>query len=266
MENNTNLMNTEDYGLSFSEEVNEKIQAVFADTEPQEMRTFAANVLIGNTPARKLNECVGDVFKLSGFHVKDTTYNDGRTGKYVTLFGSLNGIPCAYGSTSDKVYYYDISPDAVKMFYPSAVFPEDTNLGTTAFPEPTTAMMFMPTLEMVFIQPYFLMMKAIAYIVFVIVIELVFELSVYTIFAPLPLVTFASDTTHDVANSFIKNCIATVLQISVIVIMFIVYVAINKYIVDAFSGTKLIQVVILISLGLGVIKSGTWSKKICGIG
>lgn len=163
-------------------------------------------------------------------------------------------------------YYYDISPDAVKMFYPSAVFPEDTNLGITAFPEPTTAMMFMPTLEMVFIQPYFLVMKAIAYIVFVIVIGRVFELSVYTIFAPLPLVTFASDTTHDVAKSFLKNYIATVLQISVIVIMFIVYVAINKYIVGVFSGTKLIQVVILISLGLGVIKSGTWSKKICGIG
>lgn len=104
MDNNTNLMNAEDFGLSFSEEVNEKIQAVFADAEPQEMRSFAANVLIGNTPARRLNECVGDVFELSGFHVKDTTYNDGRTGKYVTLFGSLNGSPCAYGSTSDKVY------------------------------------------------------------------------------------------------------------------------------------------------------------------
>ena len=104
MDNNTNLMNAEDFGLSFSEEVNEKIQAVFADAEPQEMRTFAANVLIGNTPAKRLNECVGDVFELSGFHVKDTTYNDGRTGKYVTLFGSLNGRPCAYGSTSDKVY------------------------------------------------------------------------------------------------------------------------------------------------------------------
>lgn len=104
MANNTNLMNTEDYGLSFSEEVIEKIQAVFADAEPQETRAFAANVLIGNTPARKLNECVGDVFELSGFYVKDTKYNDGHTGRYVTLFGSLNGSPCAYGSASDKVF------------------------------------------------------------------------------------------------------------------------------------------------------------------
>lgn len=101
---NTNLMNTEDYGLSFSEEVNEKIQAVFADTEPQEMRAFAANVLIGNIPAKKLNECVGDTFELSGFHVKETKYSDGHTGKYVTLFGNIQGSPCAYGSASDKVY------------------------------------------------------------------------------------------------------------------------------------------------------------------
>lgn len=104
MENNTNLMNTENYGLSFSEEVSEKIQAVFADTEPQKMRAFAANILIGNTPAKKLNECVGDVFELSGFHIKDTKYNDGHIGKYVTLFGTLNGNLCAYGSASDKVY------------------------------------------------------------------------------------------------------------------------------------------------------------------
>lgn len=103
MESNANLMNAEDYGLSFSEEVNEKIQAVFADTESQEMRAYAANVLIGNTPAYKLNEHVGDEFELTGFHVKDVKY-EGRSGKYTTLFGILKGKPCAYGSSSDKVY------------------------------------------------------------------------------------------------------------------------------------------------------------------
>lgn len=164
-------------------------------------------------------------------------------------------------------YYYKISPEAVKMFYPSAVFPADTNLGHSSFPEPTTAMMFMPTLEIVLLQPYFLVMKAIAYMIFVIAIGRVFELSVYTIFAPLPLATFASDTTHDVAKSFLKNYIAVVLQIAVIVVMFISYSAINKYfIANGFWSTKLIQLVELIALGLGVIKSGAWSKKICGIG
>lgn len=163
-------------------------------------------------------------------------------------------------------YYYEISSEAVKMFYPTAVFPENVDLGTNAFPEPTKAMMFMPTLEIVLLQPYFLVMKAIAYIIFVIAIGRVFELSVYTIFAPLPLATFASDTTHDVAKSFIKNYIATVLQIAVIVVMFIVYVAMTNYVTVNLPNTKLIQFVVLIALGLGVTKSGAWAKKICGIG
>lgn len=163
-------------------------------------------------------------------------------------------------------YSYKISEEAVKMFYPTAVFPSDTNLGNSKFPEPTTAMMFMPTLEIVFNKIYFYIMKAIAYIIFVIAIGRVFELSVYTIFAPLPLATFASDTTHDVAKNFLKNYIATVLQIAVIVVMFIVYVATNKYVTTNMSGTPLIQLVVLIALGLGVIKSGAWSKKVCGMG
>lgn len=174
-----------------------------------------------------------------------------------------------YDKGADNVYHtfhYKISPDAVKMFYPNASFPGSTDLSSAPFANPTTAANFMPTLEMVFLQPYFLVMKAIAYIIFVISTGRVFELAVYTIFAPLPIATFASETTHDVAKSFIKNYIATVLQIAVIVVMFIVYVAVNKYVVTVFSTTKLIQLVVLISLGLGVIKSGAWAKKICGAG
>lgn len=164
-----------------------------------------------------------------------------------------------------ETYSYPISQDAVRMFYPNATF-SGTNLNDHPLANPTTKLNFMPTLEIVLLQPYFLVMKALAYIVFVIAIGRVFELCVYTIFAPLPLCTFASDTTHDVAKSFIKNYIATVLQIAVIVIMFVVYVAVNKYVVTAFSGTKLIQFVVLISLTLSVVKSGAWAKKICGIG
>ena len=164
-----------------------------------------------------------------------------------------------------ETFSYLISKDAVKIFYPNATF-GGTNLNDNPFAEPTT-MLFMPTLEIILLQPYFLVMKAIAYIVFVISIGRVFELSVYTILAPLPLATFASDATHDVAKSFIKNYIAVVLQIAIIVVMFIVYVAINKYFTsNGFIAVKMIQLVELIALGLGVVKSGAWSKKVCGMG
>ena len=166
-------------------------------------------------------------------------------------------------------YTYIISQDAVKMFYPNAVFPSGTSVQFEdhAFGNPTTALTFNPTIEIILWQPYFLAMKAIAYMIFVVTIGRIFELAVYTIFAPLPIATFASDTTHDVAKTFIKNYIAAVLQIAVIVVMFIVYLAVAQYFANHTSGLsslKLIQFIALISLGLGVMKSGNWSKKICG--
>lgn len=166
-------------------------------------------------------------------------------------------------------FTYEISQDAVKMFYPNAAFPTGTayNFEDHPFGNPTTALSFTPTLEILFWQPYFLVMKAIAYIIFVIAIGRIFELAVYTIFAPLPIATFASDTTSDVAKSFLKNYIATVIQIGVIVCMFVVYIGVTTYIGSGLQGlnhTKMMQFIALISLGLGVIKSGSWAKRICG--
>lgn len=163
-------------------------------------------------------------------------------------------------------YTYSISKDAVRIFFPNATFGStDLNADPLSLPNPKTTL-FMPTLEVILLQPYFLVMKAIAYIIFVIVIGRVFELAIYTIFAPLPLATFASETTHDIARNFIKNYIATVLQIAVIVVMFLVYAALAKYISSLYPQTTMLQIIVLISLGLGVVKSGSWSKKICGIG
>ena len=105
---NFELMNPDDYGLPFSEDVAAKIQAVFAEGVEPNLKAYAANVLIGNVPAAKLNENVGERFALYGYHVKDTSYQDGHTGKYTTLFGTKqtngNSEPCAFASASDKIY------------------------------------------------------------------------------------------------------------------------------------------------------------------
>ena len=173
-------------------------------------------------------------------------------------------------------YYYKISEDAIKMFYPNAKLPSvkeftDVDAFIDAFPSPTDKINFFPTMEMVKLQPLFIIMKAIAYVIFVVIIGRVFELSVYTIFAPLPLATFASETTNEVAKNFIKNYIATVIQVAVIVIMFIVYAATDAYVVAQINTTnstklKFLNFIVLCALGLGVMKSGTWAKKVCGIG
>ena len=164
---------------------------------------------------------------------------------------------------------YTVSMDAVRMFYPNAVAPSSLDLSSTPFPIPTSAETFNPTIEMVLLQPFFLIMKGVAIVVFVIIIGRVFELTLYTIFAPLPLATFASDVSNDVGKSFIKNYIAVVLQIAVIVVMFMVYVGMNRYFANTANGfvqTKFIQIIALITLGLGVIKSGAWARRICGTG
>lgn len=174
-------------------------------------------------------------------------------------------------------YSYEISKDAVKMFYPNAVFPDTLNSGTydiqdtafTDFANPTTTPNFMPTLKMILMQPYFWILKACAYLVYVITIGRVFELCLYTLFAPLPLATFASDTTHDIAKNFLKNYVAVVLQVSVIIGMFAVYVAIMLSLdteIRAQSGMAFLRFVALLALASGVLKSSAWSRKICGIG
>lgn len=200
-----------------------------------------------------------------------------------TLFSSIqdNGFKAGWlnfwedvgASSLNKNFTYIISQDAVKIFYPYATFPSNAapiDFESHAFVNPTGSITFNATLEIVWLQVYFIVMKAIAYIIFVIAIGRVFELTVYTLFAPLPIATLASDITHDVAKNFIKNYIATVIQVAVIVLMFIVYSAVNEYFRSPewayMTHRTLLSFITLISLGLGVIKSGSWAKRICGIG
>ena len=73
-------------------------------------------------------------------------------------------------------------------------------------------------------------------------------------------------TISDIAKSFIKNYIAVVLQVAVIVVMFITYFAVTKYIPVEYPifKPKLLELIILITLGVSVTKSGSWARKICG--
>lgn len=158
---------------------------------------------------------------------------------------------------------YVISQDAVNIFYPDVTLPAAGEYLYEKHPFAPDDSIIQPTLERLFLTPYFLAMKAIAYVIFVIAIGRIFELCIYLIFAPLPIATFASDTTAEVGKSFIKNFIACVIQVAIMVMMFVLYVAVTKYCMDQFT-TPLLSLATLLSLGLGVMKSGTWAKKICG--
>ncbi len=87
----------------------EKIAAAFAPEETS-LQAFTANVLIGNVPAKRLNDCVGEGFRLFCYYAKKIKLPDGKEGKLITLFGKKDAgryhspEPCAYTTTSLKVY------------------------------------------------------------------------------------------------------------------------------------------------------------------
>lgn len=176
---------------------------------------------------------------------------------------------CSFVDHVDIPYDYHISKEAISLFYSNFTLPPPGTYNVEKFacypPAELDLPSFTPLIESLKLQPYFWIMKAIAVVIFIIAIGRVFELTIYTILAPIPMATFASDTTHDIAKNFLKNYVAVVLQVTVIVVMFIVYSAVTSYFTSLGTHIQFIQIVTLISLGLGVVKSGTWSKRVCGI-
>ena len=174
-------------------------------------------------------------------------------------------------SQKTQTQHFRISRDAVNMFYDvklpdanelDAKYKDIAEFGKQYSPFDS----FIPMLDKILKMPYFLALKAMAIMVFVITIGRTFELGIYTLLAPLPMATFASETTHDIAKNFIKKYIAVIIQVAVILTMFGVYKALKLYIVGTvFEGVKWMQFVAFMSLGLGVMKSGAWAKSICGV-
>lgn len=80
----------------------DKLNALFSDSD-NSMKAFTANVLIGNLPSKRLNECIGETFILAGFYCKETKFRDDKKGFLTTIFGKVNNEPCAYSTTSEKV-------------------------------------------------------------------------------------------------------------------------------------------------------------------
>ena len=176
---------------------------------------------------------------------------------------------------STVTYEYNISKDAVHMFYPDANFLTGGDYDLDPFMQytlPPVKRPFIPIIEKFLKMPYFLAFKAMAIMIFVITIGRTFELCIYTLLAPLPMATFASETTHDIAKNFLKKYIAVVIQVAVILVMFAVYSGVTNYMglsattaTTSWAAVHFMHFVAFMSLGLGVLKSGAWAKSICGV-
>lgn len=118
------------------------------------------------------------------------------------------------------------------------------------------------------LQPTFLMLSLIMVLCQVIVLGRVFELMVYTIMAPLPLATFTSSTTNDVGKTFLKSYCAICLQAFILIVMFAVFrqlLPILQQQVSALAGySSTLALLLTGTLAMGIMKSGSWAKKLCG--
>lgn len=129
---------------------------------------------------------------------------------------------------------------------------------------------FQPVLLNLQISIQGLIMKIIMILANVVVIARLFELTVYTMIAPVPLSTFACDGLSDVGKGFLKSYAAVSLQAIVLAIMFIAYSAVNTVLISGNIGSTnltlngITGLITTLTLAMGVMQSGAWAKKICG--
>ena len=94
-----------------------------------------------------------------------------------------------------------------------------------------------------------------------ILIGRLFEIVIYTVISPIPLSTFAGEGWHDTAKAFVKSYAAVCLQGIVIVVMFYAF----TQIAELLGGTSSLGITVtVLSLALGVSKSGQWARQALG--
>ncbi len=108
-------------------------------------------------------------------------------------------------------------------------------------------------------------MIIIMYVANIVVIGRMFELTVYTIIAPIPLSTLACDGLQDIGKNFLKSYAAVTLQAIVLIIMFLAFNAVQDMdLIAALSLDGWKAMVLVLTLGLCVMQSGSWAKRITG--
>ena len=181
------------------------------------------------------------------------------------LYKGFNGFIGALGGTISQ-YAFITGDDMTKAQYfvtssDASLIVNNVNAGF---------LNFQPLLLNLQITIQGLIMKIILILANVIVIARLFELTVYTMIAPVPLSTFACEGISDVGKGFLKSYAAVSLQAVVLAIMFLSYSAVNNALISGnigsynFTLNGIMGLVTTLTLGVGVMQSGAWSRKICG--
>ena len=117
------------------------------------------------------------------------------------------------------------------------------------------------------LMPSIFIAKGIIVVTAIMIFSRMFGIMVYTMASPIPLSTFSSEEHRQIGIGFIKSFAAVCLQGLMIIIMFYTFSIMGNFI-DNLNGTWLSGsfgiLIRTLVLGLGIFKSGSWSKKLVG--
>lgn len=117
------------------------------------------------------------------------------------------------------------------------------------------------------LMPSIFIAKGIIVVTAIMIFARMFEIMVYTMVSPIPLSTFSSEEHRQIGINFIKSYAAVCLQGLMIIVMFYTFSIMGDFI-DTLNGTWLSGsfgiLIRTLVLGLGIFKSGSWAKKLCG--
>lgn len=181
------------------------------------------------------------------------------------IYRGFNGFVNAIGISQFGFIPYDLTNVQKAQFFVSA-----SEASLIANDYDAGFLNFQPVLLNLQITIQGLIMKIILVMANVVVIARLFELTVYTIIAPVPLSTFACEGLSDIGKNFLKSYAAVSLQAIVLAIMFTAYSAVNTALIDGHIGSYNITIggvigwITILTLAMGVMQSGAWARKICG--
>lgn len=122
-------------------------------------------------------------------------------------------------------------------------------------------------LKVIELSPSIFLAQGVMLVTGVVIFARVFEVMVYTMVAPIPLSTFSSEEHRQIGIGFIKSYAAVCLQALIIVVMFAAFAALSNELTSlegSYASGSWGILLRVILLGMGVFKSGSWAKKLCG--
>lgn len=185
----------------------------------------------------------------------------GRAGAVFLWFGDKFQSSTLNVPTS---YFYFLDKDDAAIAYIDGLYEAGIREDKVTFDVKTETWDFSPVMAAIGVFVNSFLMKCILIVALVMMISRFMWLAVYTVAAPLPLATFASDETKEIGKSFLKSYVGVCLHAMVMVIICTSFSAVTTSITSVTTLGGFVGLIKTFAFGGLVMKSESVSNKICG--